>query len=74
MEALNKKRARLRHELQQAYGAWIVTSEFRASPTATDAPVDVTGCPDAAKAKWFEYLAAKDRLVLAYAETTMVAL
>ena len=68
METLHSKRARLRHELQQAYGAWMLTSEYWASPTATHAPVDVSGCPDAAKAKWFEYLAAKDRLVLAYAE------
>jgi hypothetical protein len=68
MEALNKKRARLRHELQEAYSAWMLTSEFCASSQGLLAPVDISGCPDATKLKWFEYLAAKKRLVLAYSE------
>jgi hypothetical protein len=68
MEALDKKRARLRSELQQAYSAWMVTSEGRASPGAAQIPIDISGCPDPAKARWFDYLAAKQRLVLAYAE------
>jgi hypothetical protein len=66
MEVLSSKRARLRRELQKAYGDWLRTSESRSNESA--APVDVSGCSDATKAKWFEYLAAKDRLVLAYAE------
>jgi hypothetical protein len=39
------------------------------SPTA----VDISGCPDAAKVEWFEYLATRDRLVAAYAEQSNVA-
>ena len=68
MKALDGRRARLRHELQQAYGAWLQASEYWACCATLGASVDVSGCPDAVKAKWFEYLAAKDRLVLAYAE------
>jgi len=73
MEALKLKRARLRQELQQAYAAWTQMSGAWASPTATHTPVDVSGCPDSAKTKWFEYLAAKKRLVLAYAEQPLAA-
>jgi hypothetical protein len=71
MEALIEKCARLRRELEQAYTAWMRMSEFRA--TAPDTPVDISGCPDAAKMEWFEYLAARDRLVAAYAEQSNVA-
>ena len=73
METLDNKRVRLRHELQQAYSAWMLTSEYSAGPIATNIPVDISGCSDAAKVKWFEYLAAKERLVLAYAEQRMTA-
>ena len=31
MEALTEKRARLRTELQQAYGAWMKTAELEGS-------------------------------------------
>jgi hypothetical protein len=71
MEALNKKRVRLRRELQEAYGDWLRSSESCASYSA--APVDVSGCSDSAKANWFEYLAAKERLILAYAEQSLAA-
>jgi len=67
-ETLDNKRLRLRRELQEAYAAWLRTSEFFAGRRAVDGGVDVTGCCDSAKADWFEYLAAKDRLALAYAE------
>lgn len=73
MEVLKLKRARLRQELQQAYGAWMQMSESWASPTATHTPVDVSGCPDSAKTKWFAYLAAKKQLILAYAEQPVAA-
>jgi hypothetical protein len=72
MEALNNKRARLRRELQEAYSAWMATSEFCAT-SETHVPVDISGCPDTTKVKWFEYLAAKERLVLAYAEQPVAA-
>ena len=68
MEALSEKRARLRRELEEAYGAWLTASEVRASTLAAHAPIDTSGCPQATKAKWFDYLAARERLVLAYAE------
>jgi hypothetical protein len=71
MEALTRKRVRLQRELQEAYGDWLRSSELSASYSA--APVDVSGCSDAAKANWFEYLAAKERLILAYAELPLAA-
>lgn len=73
MEALNQKRVRLRRELQQAYSAWLLTTELPAGALAPGSPVDTSGCSDMAKARWFEYLAAKERLVLAYAERTLAA-
>ncbi len=68
MEALNMKRARLRAELQEAYDAWMHAREWLAGESPSPEPVDISGSPDAAKAQWFEYLAAKRRLVVAYAE------
>jgi hypothetical protein len=68
MDALGNKLMRLRYELQQAYGAWMQTSEGRTKSVVAPVPVDTSGCRDAAKIKWFEYLAAKERLVLAFAE------
>ena len=73
METLDEKRARLRRELRQAYSAWMLASEEGAMPAATAISVDISGCADAAKAKWFAYLAAKDRLVAAYAEAPLAA-
>ncbi len=43
-------------------------SEWAAREGASNASVDVSGSPNAAKAHSFAYLAAKHRLVLAYAE------
>lgn len=48
LETLDNKRARLRHELRQAHGAWLRESEPAAHAI---------------------YLAAKQRLTAAYAET-----
>jgi hypothetical protein len=73
MEASNEKRARLRHELQQAYDAWWLTSETGAGAIAHRARVDISGSADVAKVKWFEYLAAKQRLVQAYADRPLAA-
>lgn len=73
VEPLNERRARLRRELRRAYDAWLLTSELPTDPIAPDRGVDVSGSPDAAKAKWFAYLAAKERLVLAYAEQPLAA-
>jgi hypothetical protein len=65
MKALDQKRARLRAELEEAYSSWLAIS---GSYGTLDEPVDISGCRQSAKSKWFEYLAAKQRLVLAYAE------
>ena len=73
MESLNEKRARLRRELQQAYNAWLPTSELTAASLAPDRPVDGSGSADVSRAKWLAYLAAKQRLVLAYAEQPLAA-
>lgn len=73
MESPNNMRSRLRTELQEAYETWILASEALASRPTTDARVDTSGSPDAAKVQWFDYLAAKERLVLAYAERPLAA-
>lgn len=70
MEALNSKRARLRDELQQAYDTWISVSERQATPVDG---VDISGSSDATRERWLEYLAAEERLVLAYAEQPLAA-
>ena len=58
--------ARLRGELQHAYSAWLSASE-RGDDTARF-PIDTSGCAQHNKVRWFDYLAAKERLVAAYAE------
>jgi hypothetical protein len=73
MDALNNKRARLQHELQAAYEAWMLAREGQTSRSEPAEAVDISGSPDVAKAQWFEYLAAKQRLVVAYAEVPLAA-
>jgi len=68
MEALTEKRARLRTELQQAYGAWMKTAELEEGPRTPRDSADISGCPDARENRRLEYLAAKERLAVAYAE------
>ena len=68
MKRLNDQRVRLRRELRQAYDLWMAASAWRASRPEPDRGLDVTGSPEAAKAQWLDYLAAKERLVRAYAE------
>ena len=68
MQPLNAKRARLQDELQQAYDAWMDESELAARDSAPAGPVDVSGSPNGATPLWLAYLAAKQRLVRAYAE------
>jgi hypothetical protein len=66
MESLTQRRSRLRGELRDAYSDWLGgppgTGEFEAPQ------VDISGCLDSNKAKWFAYQAAKRRLVQAYAD------
>ena len=68
METLDDRRTRLRHELQEAYDTWLRISESSATRESIAAARDVSGCPETAQAEWFEYLAAKQRLILAFAE------
>jgi hypothetical protein len=68
METLHDKRARLRHELQQAYRDWILVCEAEGCPITTPARADILGRSGVTKAKWIAYLAAKERLGAAYAE------
>ena len=73
MKSLSNKRTRLRHELREAYEAWMVASEWQARHRTAGTPNDISGSPDTARAEWFEYLAAKERLILAYAELPLAA-
>ncbi len=67
MEALDQKRLRLRNELQAAYSAWLTASDFYPSPERHEDRLDACYAPPT-RLKWAAYLAAKDRMVLAYAE------
>ena len=71
MESLAAKRARLRRDLQKAYGEWMAVSE--APQTAAGNAVDTAAGPHPASAQWSAYLAAKARLVAANAEQQAVA-
>lgn len=73
MEALNNKRARLRRELQQAYDVWMDAGVRQSDQPADGICIDISGSREAAKPQWFEYLAAKHRLILAYAEQFQAA-
>jgi hypothetical protein len=73
MENLDMKRARLRLELQEAHGAWLRITEARADLMCPSAGTELSGSPKETQAEWFEYLAAKERLVLAYAEQSAAA-
>ena len=67
METLDGKRLRLRHELQTAYSAWLTASDIYPSPERSEERPDACYAPPA-KVKWAAYLAARERMVLAYAE------
>ena len=73
METLDTKRARLRHELQDAYDAWLQITEARANATPRHSQLELSGSPKETQPEWFDYLAAKERLVLAYAERSAAA-
>jgi 4-aminobutyrate aminotransferase-like enzyme len=69
MKSMNQKRSRLRGELRQAYSDWLGSVRGSGEFDSIEFPqVDVSGCPDANKAEWFAYQAAKSRLIRAYAE------
>jgi hypothetical protein len=70
METLDTKCARLSHDLQDAYDNWVRTSEPGGGPRAVMVSRDISGCSGGDRPEWFAYLAAKQRLVLAYAERT----
>ena len=68
METLDEKRARLRGELQHAHRAWLRESEGAAGLLAGSATANASDRPSDGQTKWSIYLAAKQRLVAAYAE------
>ena len=65
---LDDRRTRLREELQRAFSAWLMASGGGETLAEARDRVDTSGCRDDAKAEWFDYLGAKRRLTLAYAE------
>lgn len=73
MKELSKKRARLRRELQEAHATWISATECPEGVAVISPLVGFSGRPDASKAEWVEYQAAKGRLTLAYAERATAA-
>lgn len=68
LETLDRKRARLRDEMRRAYSAWLLASEGTAHPRADPAATQAPGHAPNSRTKWANYLAAKQRLVAAYAE------
>lgn len=73
MDNLQSKRARLRFELLAAYGAWLEVADTRARSTLRHILVELSGSPKETQTEWLEYLAAKTRLVLVYAEQSAAA-
>jgi len=69
MPKLADKRARLRAELQMAYGEWLRVS----SPMEAAAQDAADGPRGPATRQWIAYLEAKKRLVEAYAERPVAA-
>lgn len=67
METRDNRCTRLGNDLQDAYDDWVRKSEACADSRAMAVARDISGCSDAGRAKWSAYLAAKERLVGAYA-------
>lgn len=68
MEDLDRKRSRLRQELRTASSAWLTASALYPSPERSGKQSDA--CHDAsARMKWVVHIAARNRMVLAYAGT-----
>ena len=70
METRANRCTRLSNDLQDAYDNWVRKSEACADSRATAALRDISGCSEAGRVEWLAYLAAKERLVGAYAERT----
>lgn len=70
---LDDRRARLRDELRRTFSAWLRASGGGETFAEARDCVDTSGCRDDAKAEWFDYLNAKRRLTLAYAEQRVTA-
>lgn len=70
MESLPDKRTRLRGELQRAYGAWLTASGNHLGPAPDRQPPagERAAPPQGHEAEWLAYLAARTRMVAAYAE------
>lgn len=63
MRASHEKLAHLSRELQDTYDTWMAASAWQASKGRLDS----SGTSEGARAQWFDYLAAKERLISAYA-------
>lgn len=73
MENLDMKRARLRLQLQEAYGASLRITHARANAMSPRPAIELSGSPKESRAEWLDHLAAKERLMLAYAEHPVAA-
>jgi len=51
VESLDRKRSRLRKELQDAYGDWLAMSAGTIDAREAARAVDTAGCPESRKAK-----------------------
>lgn len=82
MESADRRRARLRHELQQAYSAWLLASrrddlrdcvhdagqsDGQSDGQPDGSPQEESGAGPTVKDLWAGYLAARERLVEATA-------
>jgi hypothetical protein len=70
-DVLDDKRARLRDEVQRAFGVWLLTSGE--SFAEAQVCVDTASSDGQSNAEWSDYLSAKRRLTLAYAEQRVTA-
>jgi hypothetical protein len=72
-DELDDKRARLRDELQRAFGVWLLASGRGETFAEAQVCVDTASFDGQSNAEWFDYLSAKRRLTLAYAEQRVTA-
>jgi hypothetical protein len=73
MDNLDLKRARLRLELQAAYAAWLHIAQDWENSALPHTVTEPYGSPKETQPEWLACLAAKERLVLAYAEESATA-
>jgi hypothetical protein len=73
-DVLDDRRARLRDELQRAFGVWLLASGRGESFAEAQVCVDTANSDCQSNAEeWSDYLSAKRRLTSAYAEQRVTA-